>query len=294
MFHPQINTFLCVVECGSLNKASEKLYISATAVMKQMNLLEERLGIKLIIRNSKGIVITKAGKSLYDDLIRLKKEASKSIKKAQKIEQGEKNIIRVGTSILNPCNPFMDLWYSVSNKFPEFQVEIVPFDDNHENILGVIEELGNKFDFIIGVCDSKKWLNRCNFYQLGYYRKMVAVPIGHPLSNKKTLNLSDLYDEKLIMVKEGDSPLNDFLRHDLKQNHPRIIIEDTDYFYDMNVFNRCLKENCLLLNIECWSDVHPSLISIPVNWDYSIPYGILHSLNPSENVKRFLDMIKTI
>ena len=33
---------------------------------------------------------------------------------------------------------------------------------------------------------------------------------------------------------------------------------------------------------------------IPVEWDYSIPYGILHSPEPTPNVQRFLDAAKTI
>lgn len=44
MYNPQLDTFLCVAESGSFNKAAEKLYISPPAVIKQINLLEESLG----------------------------------------------------------------------------------------------------------------------------------------------------------------------------------------------------------------------------------------------------------
>lgn len=43
MYNPQLDTFLCVAESGSFNKAAEKLYISPPAVIKQINLLEESL-----------------------------------------------------------------------------------------------------------------------------------------------------------------------------------------------------------------------------------------------------------
>ena len=36
MYNPQLETFLCVVEAGSFNKAAERLYISPPAVIKQM------------------------------------------------------------------------------------------------------------------------------------------------------------------------------------------------------------------------------------------------------------------
>ena len=37
MYNPQLDTFICVVEAGSFSKAAEELYISAPAVIKQIN-----------------------------------------------------------------------------------------------------------------------------------------------------------------------------------------------------------------------------------------------------------------
>lgn len=42
MYNPLLDTFLAVADCGSFTKAAEKLFISPTAVMKQMNSLEDR------------------------------------------------------------------------------------------------------------------------------------------------------------------------------------------------------------------------------------------------------------
>ncbi len=95
-----------------------------------------------------------------------------------------------------------------------------------------------------------------------------------------------------MMVKQGDSGVNDFIRHDLQTSHPQIKIEDTDSFYDLSVFNRCAETDNVLLTIECWENVHPGLVTIPVNWDYSIPYGILYSLNPPEDVMALIESLK--
>lgn len=45
MFNPQLTAFLCAADCGSFNKAADQLYISPTAVMKQINGLEKHLGL---------------------------------------------------------------------------------------------------------------------------------------------------------------------------------------------------------------------------------------------------------
>lgn len=49
---------------------------------------------------------------------------------------------------------------------------------------------------------------------------MIAVPLKHRLAKKHSLRISDLYGETMMMVKRGDSALNDRLRDDLEQNHP--------------------------------------------------------------------------
>lgn len=55
MYSEQLKSFICVADCGSFSKAAEKLFVSSTAVMKQMNMLEKELGIKLFIRTNHGI-----------------------------------------------------------------------------------------------------------------------------------------------------------------------------------------------------------------------------------------------
>lgn len=47
MYNPQLDTFVAVAEQGSFSKAAEKLYITPTAVMKQINALESHLGFAL-------------------------------------------------------------------------------------------------------------------------------------------------------------------------------------------------------------------------------------------------------
>lgn len=289
MYNPALETFITAVDCGSFTKAAELLYKSPTAVMKQMNALEIHLGIKLTERTSSGIKPTEAGKIIYREAKYLIDYSNKAVERAKAAEHTYDTTLCVGTSLLNPAKPFMDIWYRVNKKFPDYKLHLVPFEDNHEGILSEIEKLGEKFDFLIGVCDSKAWLSLCSFLPLGRYRKMIAVPREHRLAGKSLIEISDLYGETLMMVKKGDSGVNDFLRSDLETNHPQIRIEDTPQYYDLSVFNRCAETGNVLLTIECWQEVHPALVTIPVNWEYSIPYGLLYSLNAPDDVKSFVE-----
>ena len=294
MYNQMLDTFIAVADCGSLTKAAERLYISPTAVMKQMNTLENHLGLKLLERTPSGIHLTAAGAVIYQDAKFMIDYSKKSIANAKATLCTSDTTFCVGTSLLNPAKPFMDLWYRVNKDFPEYKLHLVPFEDDHEGILSEISQLGKKFDFLIGVCDSKAWLNLCNMLPLGRYKKMIAVSREHHLAQKSCIEMEDLYGETLMMVKRGDSGVNDFLRNDLEKHHPKIHIEDTPHFYDLSVFNRCAETGNVLLTIECWQEVHPGLVSIPVNWDYSIPYGLLYSLDAPEDVLRFVHTVEKL
>ncbi len=294
MFNPQLIAFVYVADCGSFTKAAEKLFISPTAVMKQINSLEKHFDLKLFVRTTRGVRLTPAGEVIYKDARFLFDYSRKSIEQARSAMREEHKTFRVGTSLLNPARRFMDLWYQVNADFPGYKIHLVPFEDNHEGILAEISQLGVKFDFLVGVCDSKTWLNRCNMLMLGRYKKMVAVSREHRLAKKSGLEIEDLYGETLMMVAEGDSGLNDFMRNDLKRNYPQIHIEDTPHFYDVSVFNRCAETKNVLLTLECWQEVHPALVTIPVNWKYSIPYGLLYSLTPTADVRKFVDTVQKV
>ena len=59
----------------------------------------------------------------------------------------------------------------------------------------------------------------------------------------------------------------------------------------MEVFNRCVRMRHVLLTLECRADVHPSLVTLRVDWDFTIPYGILYQLHPDANIERFLSAL---
>lgn len=294
MYNPLLDTFLAVADCGSFTKAADKLFITPTAVMKKMNVLEAHLNLKLIDRTPAGVDLTPAGRVIYRDAKFIMDYSKKSVAAANAATLDYDTTFCVGTSLLNPAKPFMDLWYKINQSFPDYKLHLVPFEDNHDGILSEIKKLGEKFDFLIGVCDSKAWLSICSFLPLGRYKKMVAVSRDHRLAEKKQINIEDLHGETLMMVGRGDSGVNDFIRNDLEKNHPQIHIEDTPQFYDLSVFNRCAESGNILLTIECWQDVHPGLISIPVNWDYSIPYGLLYSTNADKNVLKLVETARNI
>lgn len=291
MLSEQAEIFYAAAREGSFTRASRVLYISSTAIMKQINALEARLNLTLFERSSRGVQLTEAGKILYEEVEYLKKHSDKAISRARALAN-HKDSLRVGTSILNPAGLFMQLYNQIYPQSADCTLELIPFQDDQAGILDEIDALGDKYDFLVGVCDSKLWLEHLQMLELGRWKKMIAMPKNHPLARKDILSIEDLHGYTLMMVKAGDSATNDAIRQDLQENHPQIHIEDTSHFYDMSVFNLALQQGNLLLNLECWKDVHPGLVTKPVDWDYAIPYGLLYSREPSPAVQDFVQKVK--
>ena len=120
----------------------------------------------------------------------------------------------------------------------------------------------------------------------------VMLSSRHPLAGKSRLEIEDLYGETLMLVSRGMSTYIDALRDCLEREHPRIHLMDVPP-YGMSTFNRCAENNGLMIAVEEWSGIHPSLVSVPVNWPFTIPYGLLYAAEPSPGVLRFVEAIRT-
>ena len=288
MFNPILNTFITVIDCGSFTKAAEQLNISTTAIMKQMNTLEKHLNLKLIDRTPTGVSYTQAGKIIYRDAKFIIDYSKKSITEAKAAASNDGIVFRTGTSKLAPARAFMDLWYQVSPDFPENRLQLVSFEDDTQGLLPETKKLGEKFDFLVSICDSEKQLSMCRCLPIGNYKEMIAIPKDHPLAEKEMLYIEDLYGKTLMIMSEGISPVHDKIREDFQKNHPQIFLNDITHNYNLSVFQRCINTKSALLIPECWKNIHPDIISLPVYWDYTVPYGILYSSNPSESVLNFI------
>lgn len=294
MYNPQLETFIRVADAGSFSKAAEEAFITPTAVIKQINILESSLGVKLFDRTHRGLTLTKAGRSLYQDTKYIIRYCKDSVTRAKNAMQEDMNVIRVGSSPMPPAQLLMELWSGIQQRYPDMKFQIVPFENTPENAREILANLGQNIDVVGGIFDETMLhLHGCAGLELVRGPFCCAVSIHHRLAAKDKLQLTDLYGENLLLMRRGWSHYVDQLRDDLWQHHPQIHIVDFD-FYNMDVLNRCENSNDLLLAIPGWANVHPLLKLLPVDWNYSIPYGILHSLTPSPTVQRFLDAAKEV
>ena len=293
MYNPQLETFITVADSGSFSKAAEELFITPSAVIKQINLLEKSLNLQLFVRTYRGLTLTNAGHSLYNDAKYIIQYSKDSVVRAKNAIQESENLIRIGTSIMTPCQYLIELWPKIEKISADFKFQLVPFENTPENAREILGNLGQTIDIVLGIFDNVMLnLRKCAALELSREPICVALSVNHRLANRRKLTYKDLYGETLMLMNRNWSGYVDALRDDIWKNHPQIHIKDFS-FYDINVFNQCESGNYLLMAVKRWDNVHPLLKVIPVSWDYAVPYGILHNPQPSETVKRFLSTVKS-
>ncbi len=289
MYNPQLDTFISVAESGSFSKAAEALYISPTAVMKQINSLEKRIGITLFDRTNHGLQLTKAGETFMQDAKYIIDYSQRAADKVRDIDcKDKRQSVRIGTSIMTPAKFLLDIWTQLQKHSSIMQIELIPFENTPENAREILKNLGNHIDVVAGIYDDGFLVERqCQAARLSDKTLCLAVPLHHPLSSKQVIKVDDLRNIEIMFITKGWRVM-DNIRKDLVLKGIELIDFD---FFNINAFNKAVKENVPIMAIDGWENIHPLLKIIPVEWDYKIPFGIMYSPTPSRQVKRFIDMI---
>ena len=293
MYNPILSTFISVAESGSFTKAAEALFITPPAVMKQINSLEERLGITLFDRTNHGLKLTEAGTSFLQDARYIIDYSNRAIEKAKDIDNKDKQqSIRIGTSIMTPAKFLLDIWSEIQKFNPYLKIELIPFENTPINSVEILRNLGKHIDIVAGLYDDGFLEERrCKAAHLYDKKLLFAIPVTHPLCGKTKIELSDLKGRKVLLIRKNWNEYIDKLRTDLIENGTEI--EDFDMF-NLNAFNRAAQENIPIITVEGWEDVHPLLRIVSADWNYSIPFGILYSPTPTKQVKDFISALHKI
>jgi len=107
--YEEIETFIRVVEAGSLTKAAEQLKIAKSAVSRRLKELETRLGVQLMTRTTRKLTLTDTGETLYNRFVVLLADWEESESAASDAQAALAGSIRVaaplsfGVSHLGPA-----------------------------------------------------------------------------------------------------------------------------------------------------------------------------------------------
>lgn len=111
--------YITIVEQGSFNRAAEKLGITQPTVSKQIDRLEEKLGVQLFKRSTRKLILTPAGKQFYKRAIEIDKLASETEHELKHMAGQGESILRIAASLSVATRVLPTVLKKLSSRHPE-------------------------------------------------------------------------------------------------------------------------------------------------------------------------------
>lgn len=185
----QLLHFLTVIECESFSRAAEKLFVSQSAVSKQIRSLEETWGVTLFSRERRGVALTPAGRFMYEK-VRLSQIALEQVlHQAKELDQAHKKaFLRLG--LFERCNlkglPYVLSTYAMQN-------QSVSLDCENGNFYTLQQGLySQKYDLILTLQSMLPNQKVISVLPIAKARHIAYISRCHPLATKPQLSFRDL------------------------------------------------------------------------------------------------------
>jgi DNA-binding transcriptional LysR family regulator len=191
----ELRAFLAAAELSSVSRAAEKLFMSQPALSRQLQSLENELGVPLFVRGRKQLQLTHAGEVLLARAKAILQDAEQTRVLMRQVAKGDAGSLRIVATPMVMRNSVAPAVAIFRDSSPD--VDIVLFESDVNNWTSLIEEgtahLGLGPSTPIGRSVSSMAL---------YTPKMCAVlRSDHPLAGKEKLDADDLRHETGLILR---------------------------------------------------------------------------------------------
>ena len=88
--------FVAVGDEQHYGRAAKQLHVAQPALSRQIQDLEEEIGVKLFDRLGRGVKISTAGKSFLEDARRILQQVTEATARVKRVASGQSGTLRVG------------------------------------------------------------------------------------------------------------------------------------------------------------------------------------------------------
>ncbi|MDX2319642.1 MAG: LysR substrate-binding domain-containing protein [Moritella sp.] len=192
-----LHYFATIVAQGSYTKAAEHLGIAQSALSIAMRKFEQQLGMPLLIRSSKGVVVTKEGEVLLvhsKDILARISDAETALNDLRGLEQGE---VSIGIPGMMGSYFFPEILMAFKFKYPNLKLSIM------EGGTQTIKEKLLSGELDLGVIVDEHVPSSLQVQRFVRPQMVAAVGKNHALANAKSVTYGDFFTHELVMFKAG-------------------------------------------------------------------------------------------
>jgi LysR family hydrogen peroxide-inducible transcriptional activator len=210
----QLRYVVAVARTGNFSRAAEQCRVAQPSLSQQIMKLEEELGERLFDRMKREAKLTAHGETFLRRAVKILEEVDAAKREASDAQSLLRGTLTIG--VLPTIAPYLlpDVLARFTEKFPG--VELVVQEDTTARLL----KLAHAYEIDFALVSQPINDDRLEVRELFTEELLLALPPGHPLTRRRTVNLADLTQERLIVMKEGhclgDQVLGFCERHDRK------------------------------------------------------------------------------
>lgn len=206
-----LHYFAVLSEELHFRRAADRLFISQPGLSKQIKLLEDALGVPLLVRDRRSVKLTSAGEYLSGEVRQLSKYVDDILSRTRLIHSGLKGNLKMGYIGSAMQNIIPELLKKLTEHYPDIQFDLA--------------ENGNQLQI-------EKLLHR--EIDLGFVR---TDRVPHPLQSRR------VFDDTFSLVLPKDHSINDAVIRDISVlREEKFILFEASYsqsYYEkvMNIFS---------------------------------------------------------
>lgn len=187
--------FAQVAECGKMNEAARRLYISQSSVSQAVAEIERTYGIRLFERLGRRLCLTPAGRELLQHVRRLLMARDAM---DQWLEQAaDRKIIRIGASLTVGTSVLVPLLDRLSAQDPEIVPEVLVANTH------ILEEKLLRDDLDLALVEGKVSDPQLTVRHAIEDRMVLVCGRGHPFYGRNAVALEELSHQRLILREVG-------------------------------------------------------------------------------------------
>lgn len=197
----QLKYFTAVAREGSFTRAAEQLHMAQPPLSRQIQALEEELGVTLLVRKSRPVRLTDAGRVFYEQALQILARVEQMQIATRRVGLNQRTVLNIGFVASTLYSGLPPLVRKLRKQAPELEVQLVELTSVQQ-----IQAL-NEGRIDIGVGRIPHSDPNVMGIVLREERLAVALPLGSALAaSDAPLDMPQLHGQRLIVYPQAPRP----------------------------------------------------------------------------------------
>lgn len=293
----QLRYLIEIAETGSMNKASQNLFISQPNLSSSIMKLEDELNIKIFDRNNRGVELTRDGKEFLS-------HAKYIINQVDNVENIYTNLCKEKKFVLEvsvvKLFDVSDILVDIYNNIKYNKLKISIKETHKEKIIQDVANMESEIGILIlSNIQEKLWkdileVNKIEFNEISKAKVYVYIGEKNPLYYRDRIHINELQDKVCIYMME-DSNLS--IAYNMEFNNLKFLNKDKAlYFNDKETIHKFISNTDAYAIASIWSGIDNTngIKRIPIVEDdieFKIGWIKRKREELSDEAKMFIEMI---